>query len=149
MTTLAFDGTTLAVDKQFTWGSTPHQVTKLYKCNKEVFMAGCGDLIDLQQMANFIAEGMKGKSPKIKKGSEFMILNTKQKKLYFVDHRLVLHEMQAPLTLGSGGDFALTGMKMGLDAVSAIRLAAKMDVYTGFGVDSVDINGKLNSEEIK
>jgi ATP-dependent protease HslVU (ClpYQ) peptidase subunit len=40
---------------------------------------------------------------------------------------------------GSGRDFALSAMRMGKVATEAVEFAAQFDIYTGNGVDSVEI----------
>jgi hypothetical protein len=48
------------------------------------------------------------------------------------------------IAVGSGGDFALSALKLGETAVDSVKLAAKMDCYTGGKIRSYDVNtGKL------
>lgn len=40
---------------------------------------------------------------------------------------------------GSGRDFALAGMSLGLNAIQAVELACKFDCYSGGGVDFIEL----------
>lgn len=48
----------------------------------------------------------------------------------------VLDEVSA---WGSGRDFALAGMSLGLNAVQAVELACKFDCFSGGGVDLIEL----------
>lgn len=48
----------------------------------------------------------------------------------------VLDEISA---WGSGRDFALAGMSLGLNAAKAVELACRFDCYSGGGVDLIDL----------
>jgi hypothetical protein len=45
-----------------------------------------------------------------------------------------------PYAIGSGGDFALGAMLDGASARRAVEIASKLDIHTGFGVDCIQLN---------
>ena len=50
-------------------------------------------------------------------------------------------KMAGPCAFGSGADFATGAMLAGKTAMEAVAIAAQCDIYTGGGVQFIDIQG--------
>lgn len=147
MTTVAWDGKTLAVDRQVTIdGNVRGKCCKLFKIKKGKWLTGAGDLYELKQIADWMSGTMEEEPPQVNE-TEFVMIDTIKKKVLFFDKRMTPVEIEPPVSLGSGSQFALAGMKMKLDAISAIRLAAQSDIFTGSGVEFITVDGKLGKIE--
>lgn len=136
MTTIAWDGKVLAGDRQRTFGGTPIPVTKVFRQDRYVF--GCsGNSDECVLLATWLAHGMPvNDKPKC---DDVGALLVRDSKLYYITSpHLLLLEIDAPFfAIGSGADYALGAMAMGADAATAVKVAAKLDVNTGMGVDCV------------
>lgn len=149
MTTIAWDGTTLASDWRVTAGSSTSNVFKIQKVSKSEWLAGAGNIVSVQKLMDY----MRDKSPdKVKpsvKGCHFMLLDTLEGKCYYMDSKLVKVECRGKWSVGSGADYARGAMEAGKTAVEAIVITSRLDAYTGGGVDSVSKNGRKVSLKIK
>lgn len=160
MTTIAYDGKTLAADSQTTTMPSgaimPGSEKKIHRFGDVRF--GCAGSAALCQA--FVEEIM-GSSPANFSYSKELLKETYVKVLE--EHRKFMSNEKAidksqfaviaiydefpdvvvqispsgttslstPCAIGSGGKYALAGMLMGLNAKKAVKLARKMDAFTG------------------
>lgn len=138
MTTIAWDGKSLVADRQTTKGSTRGTMCKIFQLNNNRFLAGAGDAVEINQVVHWMKAGGKKKMKPDIEESEFLMLDKRGKKCYFMDHRLVPMVCESFSAIGSGSDFALGAMAAGVDAERAIQIASRLDVFTGEGLDKIE-----------
>ena len=141
MTTIAWDGKTLASDTLST-GPDDNGVyygPKIYRTPQGLF-AGCGDDGPIQAALDWIRAGARSEErpPPIDKEETLGGLLIRpdgsvtvlSERFYLVDY----YKQQA--VMGSGGDFALAFMRMGLSAPEAVQrvIDLKLDINTGGSV---------------
>jgi len=142
MTTIAWDGRTLAADRQRTHGDSRQPVCKLHDCGEYVY-ASCGDRPDGVAVARWLSAGADwDKRPTLDEGGCCGIAVRKADGAVFVVEGKTVTLCPVPpgpTATGSGKDYALAAMACGKDARGAVEIASRFDVFTGLGVDAVDV----------
>ena len=140
MTVIAWDGKTLAADKQATLNRTTYTTTKISK-HGQALVAIVGTYVDGAAMLNWFLSGMDPeKFPKLYNEDDACLW-------VFTSDSIVRFEGSPyPITVedtivsdGSGGGIALGAMLMGADAVTAVKLAMERDIYSGGGIDVLQL----------
>ena len=138
MTTIAWDGRTLAADKQSTWGGTPTRTRKIFRAKHpdgRVMIYGCAGLTQECQAYTRWIDG------EIEKPdfTDISILSIDQKgRIWYANQSMLWARIITKRwAIGSGCDYALGAMAAGKSAADAIRIASKLDVNTGLGVDTL------------
>ncbi|MFZ6813556.1 hypothetical protein ACO0K3_03745 [Undibacterium sp. Rencai35W] len=144
MTTIAWDGKTLAADKRCTSDGVISVVTKLYKV-KGCLLAAAGDFDRIQEMIHWFRKGcMPSNLPLFQRdNADFvgLIVIRPDKKIYRYDRGPYPHKYESPtIAIGSGGNFALAAMHLGCTAVDAVRVACEFDCYSGNGIDTLSFD---------
>ena len=131
MTTIAWDGETLAADGQVTSSFIgQNDSKKIFTKGGKVF-AFCGTY---SEGYGFLKRGQPIECDTI-------VLEFGDKSGIAIYHeKNGSHPIKAPYAIGSGCDFAMGAMLAGCNAVDAVKIAAKLDPYTG---------GRINSKKIK
>lgn len=140
MTTVAWDGTTLAGDKRAVWGdSIPVEATKVFrvKHKKEVYLIGFSGLTAVGEafVRHLRKKGLVGHPPGVK-GSTIWVI-TRRGGLILSDDDPRSEHNEEKWAIGSGWHFALGAMYSGKTAEQAVEIASRLDIYTGGGVDAV------------
>ncbi len=138
MTTICFDGITLAADKQCTIYNTPTKVTKIYKVveDGDTFLYGCAGNATEAYAFHLWTIGELEQRPKLSNIQIIMI--DYEKTVYIADKNLIYLPIQSKKwAIGSGGDYALGAMYAGKTAKEAVKIASQLDVYTGNAVDTL------------
>jgi len=133
MTTIAWDGKTLAADSQMT--SDYIETVSLNKIliNKDHTIGGVGSCSDIKRFSQDI-------SMQIGKECEALVISNKTGKCqYHCDSGSPL-DMNFITAIGSGAKFAMGAMLAGADAKQAVKIASKLDPYTG---------GRIRSKKFK
>jgi len=137
MTTVAWDGTTLAADRQTTSCGTPTRTHKVFKAKREgsVFLYACAGHTGQCQAFTRWVNGECGKPT----FNDFGIIAIDQRRRVWVADHDLTWELKGTnqWALGSGADYALGAMLAGATAVQAVRIASRLNVNTGMGVDWV------------
>jgi ATP-dependent protease HslVU (ClpYQ) peptidase subunit len=132
MTTVAWDGKTLAADSQTTTGSIRGTAAKIAKSRDGFLVAGSGDWCVIKTWINWVLDGMPSdKQPDHCKESNIIVIDPRGHATVFEDVAVALPVPRKQWAIGSGSDLALGAMAMGADARTAVKVAAKFDVYTG------------------
>jgi ATP-dependent protease HslVU (ClpYQ) peptidase subunit len=138
MTTIAWDGRTLAADKQSTWGGTPTRTRKIFRAKHpdgRVMIYGCAGLTHECQAYTRWIDG------EIEKPdfTDISILSIDQKgRIWYANQSMLWARIITKRwAIGSGCDYALGAMAAGKSAADAIRIASKLDVNIGLGVDTL------------
>ena len=142
MTTVAWDGTTLAADKLACYGNVKRKVRKIFDCGEYYY--GCsGDFWEAHAVAEWLTNGAKAcDRPSSEEGMVFGIAVRKiDAKAFVVEGKRAYLQavLDEKFATGCGRDFARSAMAFGKTASQAVTFAMRFDVYTGLGVDSVRI----------
>ena len=137
MTTIAFDGETLAADSRFTNGYVDDVAQKIFKLGN-VYIAIAGSYSQGLLFVKWCRDRTKEK-PKSTEMDDFCALEIRDGKPYEYDEHLEPIPMSIPAAIGSGAQFAMGVMKAGLDAKKAIQIAMKLDQNTGGKIKTVKI----------
>ena len=144
MTTIVWDGKTLAADGRMTRGNVISQEDRqkifIDTVNKVrghtvicYALAGSADMTN--RCGQWIADGC----PHTVEGHpvewgeayfEAIIITTESVFLYCTESNDLL-EINHKTVLGSGGEFAQTALHMGKDAKASVKIAAEMDLFSG------------------
>lgn len=131
MTTIAWDGRTLAGDQLADRGGLQHMVTtKVWRLDDGRLYGGSGDWPDVIAVRDWL----NGKSDKPTVISDYAgILVGLDGSCEIVGARVdVRHPAPFPFfAVGSGRDYAIAAMHLGCSAAAAISVARLYDTYTG------------------
>lgn len=146
MTTIAFDGKTIAADCQSTYGSFPVKAHKLHRLTYKGknAVAGCaGTIQEFDPIITWVKNGCKKKQrPDVEdeKPDFSIMVVTEDGEVHYACNSLFFHEMgKSRWAIGSGSDYALGAMEAGKTAKEAVDIASRLDVNTGLGIDEIDI----------
>lgn len=147
MTTIAWDGKTLAADSCSWSGGARRRVRKVFKIKAvdgRVFLvafAGSGEF------ASAVLAWMRGKRPEPNPltfmeskdlANQCALVVDQNLKVWHLGNSLVYSPMRERIyAYGGGQDFAWGALEAGATAVQAIRIAIKRSDYAGLGVDTV------------
>ena len=136
MTTIAFDGKTMAADKQTSGRYIEGSVTKIRKINGSVY-AATGGLEETEEFFAWVTAG--GDKPMIK---DFEALEAKSTNCWWRGEKLIRCKTTVPAARGSGAGFAMGAMMAGADAKTAVNISAKLDPHTGCGIKTINTGRK-------
>lgn len=143
MTTIAWDGNILAADTQADLGSYKAKVTKIFKIkNHLVFSSGAFDRINA--LFQWFENGADpDKYPAFQSNNDDSVcLNiiTPEKIIMRYERTPYPFIVNEPFfACGSGRDFALAAMHLGLNAKQAVGIAHRFDPHTGSEIDTLTI----------
>lgn len=139
MTTIAWDGKTVAADTQLSYGYTlaPGKHIKYYEIGDGTFLLGSGLVSEIADWAEYMKERAQGERPKVPrlKESTLWVLtgrgkNKRVEEVLRGDRYVHVMPINAPWAIGSGGEFALGAMGAGATAEEAVKIASKFDPFT-------------------
>ena len=135
MTTIAWDGKTVAADSRVTRGDhvIPGEANlrKIIHLRDGSVFAGSGVLENINLALNWIEDGMPERKPTIKEAMRGFVVNHDGEVFEFSE-ALILDRCYAPFfAIGSGDQYALAAMHLGCDARRAVEVAATFDTGTG------------------
>lgn len=142
MTTIAWDGATLAADKMSTSVNLATVTTKLWRHENMVF-AGCGNTARLREMYEWVRNGrVTADLPAFQhdddKSVHVLLIEDGKPYLYEESHVPIAIEMPF-FALGTGRDYAMAAMHLGKTAREAVEVACLFDPNSGNGVDVLEI----------
>jgi hypothetical protein len=137
MTTLAWDGHTIAVDSFVTGDdSVMDQIDKLFHMDNGELVVGCGRASELHKLFNSlnagqpVPDGLDISAYHI--GKDFM-------HSYLESATPIVMDMSKKFAQGTGWKWAQAAMDFGFGAVQAIEYACRKDIYTGGKVNYVEV----------
>ena len=141
MTTICWDGRTLAADRMAERNGVRGTVTKIYRISGN--LVGCaGNAARSVEMMAWFEEGANPKTlPKFQSDAEEyvdMLVITPARQILKYErsgHPIVFQD--ETMAIGSGRDFAMTAMFLGKNAREADEIACALDIGSGLGVDSL------------
>lgn len=139
MTTIAWDGKTLAADRQLTASGVPFLTTKAHRLPDGSLFASCGALEGNAAVHQWLRDG--GDKPVMDKDDDFDGLLIKPDgSAWMLNKKLHLIAIESPqFATGSGRDFALAAMRMGKTAREAVEFACELDIWSGMGVTELSV----------
>ena len=140
MTTIVFDGKTLAVDSQVTAGSVIVGVRNKIQDINGYFVAGCGNTDGIDLVVGYLLEGKEKPSGLSANDADVLFVNKETGEAFraFGD-TLVMSKAVIPFFGGSGAEIAQGAYQLCGDPVEALKVAMKLDVYTGGQINMVKI----------
>lgn len=143
MTTIAYDGKTLAVDRRVTRGGLYGTTTKAFKLETGAVMAFCGSMAHAMTLKRWYLAGTDPATyPDFQKDEEkntFMIVADRGVVKVYEQTPDPIFIQDRMMAWGSGRDFALGAMACGKTAAESIEVASQFDPGTGGGVDAFGI----------
>lgn len=144
MSTVAWDGKTLAADKQSHQGDLRRVCTKIHQCKDGTVIGFVGETSAGQIMTEWYMDGEDfSKYPASQKDDKlncYLIVAKKNNPVYVYSYLPIgMPEPEGIAAWGSGRDFALGAMAMGANATQAVKVASQFDINTGMGVDYFDV----------
>lgn len=138
MTTIAWDGMTLAADTRGVVGESliieSHKVSRLADGR---LYAACGRMADLLLVRDWLTAG--GEKPAVDDTFAALLIETSGQ-AFRLEEKLIPVPLWEPFhACGSGRDFALAAMALGQTAAAAVLLAMRFDIWTGGHVESVTL----------
>ena len=161
MTTIVFDGYTLAADKQVSWFNTKAKVTKIWKTEVGL-MAGAGKMQTVNLIKSWLCSpdnpehplhdpnATNEPYPDIHEDDNSEILVISRINCPFDDSyevRIQIYNRFYPpydiedtqIAIGSGADFAMGALACGRSASQAVEIASRFDTATGMGIDVLQL----------
>lgn len=140
MTVIAWDGRTLAVDRQSTHAGLRRGVQKYRKLKGGGIVAWCGALTAGLIMAEWYEAGADlSKYPKCQDSddnAEIVVIRPRGAILTYDLHPAAIkYPRSRPWAWGCGRDYALGALAHGATAIEAVKIASKFDTHCGMGVD--------------
>lgn len=156
MTIIAWDGETLAADKQATDDGVRRTVTKIRRVEKGklkgYLMGGSGCCSQANMMMDWFEAGANPDHfPKYQDHDNYAAVLT----VITPDKTILRYEFQpVPIVFeddqyatGSGRDIAYGAMAMGADAVSAVAIVSEHMVDCGMGIDALELHPKKGKKK--
>lgn len=141
MTVIAWDGTTLASDKRAVQAGCCYPVTKIHRVDRDRLLGMAGNLSRGMLVLAWLRDGKPLADWPEQKGDDDWVT------CLVVHRRGALHRYESRGTpfaveamrhaIGSGRDFAVAGMALGLNAEAAVRLACDHSAECGNGIDTL------------
>lgn len=144
MTTIAWDGQILAVDRQATVGSAKNTVSKMTLTPQRDFvLAGAGNPAVLRLLVLWFVAGRNPKAwPEAQSGDSWtrlIALDIANRRVFVYERWPAEVEVEDPFDAwGSGCEYATGVMACQRSAVEAVRIASRFDAHTGRGCDFFD-----------
>lgn len=136
MTTIAWDGKTLAADTRATSSGMPYKAVKLFKLADGSLFAGSGDYGQVCSVREWLESG--GEKPR---ADDFAgLLVAPDGAAFRLETALIRLPLYEPFhAIGSGRDFAMAAMHCGRSAREAVEIAALYDVFSGGEIMAIDV----------
>ncbi len=150
MTTVAFDGRTMASDKQSNNGdmkfTSPRSKirTGAYHGLPALF-AGAGTTVYIDAMIEWLVAGMPDEhKPEMPESPDSftVIVATEAGVFEYIDSLRPIPLGQVKWAIGSGAEYAFGAMDAGASAKRAVEIACNRDVNSGMGVDAITLRKK-------
>lgn len=146
MTTIAFDGKSISCDTMMVNNNLKYFLhTKIFK-SKNFLLAGAGELHYIQKVLRD-AEGMstdeilssRSYEKEITENASILLFCLKSKKCFILAGSQFVECLRVPVAIGSGGEVATGAMLMGASSREAVKIASKIDIYTGGKIKTVNL----------
>lgn len=135
MTTIAWDGKTLAADTLSVSSAFCRDVDKLWSIGKDVIYGGAGYYQDVLAVRNWLMDKDIGE-PEVDENFCAIIIRNE------ICYRMESGLLEMPVkenyhAVGSGAPFAVVAMFLGKSSTEAVEIAAQFDEMTGGSITSI------------
>jgi ATP-dependent protease HslVU (ClpYQ) peptidase subunit len=135
MTTIAWDGKTLAGDTQASLFKS--HFSKVIRLDNGLFVGTSGMVSDACAFREWLVKG--GDKPKLEDGFHAIVIEPAGS-IYLYDKGAVAIPWSGPfVAIGSGRDYAMTAMNLHLSAADAVKQASIFDVDTNSIVEVIHV----------
>lgn len=139
MTTVAWDGKTLAADRLSLGGGTRFgEVTKIAKSPNGILVGAAGHLTATAGFLRWVKGDMKGKKPPLNNSTAMVIYPNGTVELH--DENGYSSIEADYVAIGSGEDYAIAAMTLGHTAKEAVEVAIKVSTTSGGGIDCLTLD---------
>lgn len=138
MTVIAWDGRTLAADRQATNAECRREVKKIYRLKSGELASFCGLEAGARELLSWYEDGADpAKYPPLQATQDWVrLIVVTRKGVFEYEQRPVKQPLKEKFfAWGSGRDFALGAMAAGATAKQAVLIASRYSVGCGMGVD--------------
>lgn len=143
MTTIVWDGKSLAADRRVTsHGMIDGSMSKIVKRKKDGALAGgAGSASLVAAFQRWFLKGERGRRPDLKTGefSASCVIIRPDKKIECHDELGWFESDAANYATGSGFEVAYGALSMGANARTAVQVAAERDTATGLAVEVLEL----------
>lgn len=144
MTTVAWDGKTVAADSLITYSNGScvpgERANKIRELPGGRLFAGAGNTLEINMAYDWLAGGMKDPKPPV---TDFCALIVSRNGATWINEKLYPHVLTSRyFAIGSGEDYASTAMELGKTAAQAVAVAMKFDRNTGGQIKTAAPNDK-------
>lgn len=139
MSVIAWDGETLAADRQGTSAGMRHAVKKIYKINDEL-IGITGSFDNGIALLNWYKDPDNYPFPECQKTEDYsgLLIIEKDGSIWVVHKQpFKLQFFSKFHAVGAGRDFAMAAMYLGSSSTEAVRIASIYETSCGMGVDSL------------
>lgn len=148
MTTIAWDGLSLAADRMSSSGYAQRTVTKLWKGKwldgRDVLIGFAGDgafcqaIMDALQFGKTKEQMPDWRDYNVEKNHTMAVVVDRDKNVYEMTVRFeLLPYDEVVFAIGAGAEVAWGALEAGANAVRAIQIAGKRTPHTGLGVQQI------------
>lgn len=134
MTTIAFDGKTMAADRQVS--TFRGSVAKIHRLADGSLYGASGKFDETVAVLAWLAGGEK---PKIEEHIHAIVVAPSGKFHTYEKLLVALPAASSFMAVGSGRDFAMAAMHLGKSAAEAVKIAHLFDTDTGPDVDTLEV----------
>lgn len=142
MTVIAWDGTTLAADKQLTHANLKRTVTKVKKI-RDHLVGTAGDWDGCTQLMRWFERGALPDEFPSKGREQYagLVVITPERQILKYEQLSLPYEIEDPIfALGTGREVAMGALEMGATSVRAVQIACKYINDCGMGIDWVEFD---------
>lgn len=140
MTVIAWDGRTMAADRLVDCSGVRRATTKIRRINCHL-VGGAGDMSRVAAMMEWFGRGASPSDfpPGAADDNWAVLLVAKDGRAVTYEHSpWALQFADSQIAIGSGRDFAMAAMHLGLDAAGAVAVACALCPSCGSGVDVLE-----------
>lgn len=143
MTTICWDGKTLAADKRFVNNGLPRTGTKIFRAG-DVLVGCAGTASHAVAMVDWVRGGRDKADFPIKHGDDYthtLVIEADRSISVYERYPNPIRFEEKIYALGSGRDFAMACLHMGKTAEESIAfiIARELDTDTGNGIDVLEL----------
>ena len=141
MTTIAWDGMTVASDSQSTEGEIRglHPCKKLIKYKGNIY-AFAGTISSCKEVIRWLKRGGKKTDVPEMADMDFAVLQFKDGKCFLYCADFSPSQILPPYTMGTGKEVALGAILAGVTAQEAVRITCDVDINSGLPVQHYEVS---------
>jgi hypothetical protein len=140
MTVIAWDGKTLAADKQTTDAGLRRTTTKLRRAKSGELLASTGASGMCRELMDWWEAGaQKSDFPDKEDKCHLVVVRQDRTVVFYSGSPAPIHTEERFTAFGSGRDYAIAAMHLGRSAREAVELACLYESSCGSGIDTLEL----------